>query len=233
VARRFIDKLKWYLRKHGFFRLVWLALLGAWRGCINNKYVMFYSDLEGLEQDLWQPEDSPVVTAYSDVRSIPDQDFRQLGEVKGEAVLLPFLDSFFRRGAVLWLAKLDGRVVGLQWTIRAGFKGFYAFPLTSKDVVTLAAEVFPPYRGRGIHSRMKRCIFHELKESGMSRVYWLIRVWNRASLRSTGKQNAVQLGIVRIIHLFNAWITVWSKKSLTEPKTLDPTRPGSHRLPEG
>ncbi len=209
-------KFKWYVRKHGLMRLAWLVLLRLWRTCINNRSVMFYLDLERLGEDPLVNAEGLTLSAYCDLGSIPGDDMRQLVQLKGEETLLSFLDSFFRRGAVLWLGRMDERVVALEWTIQGGFNGFFHFPMTGTDVVQMAAEVFPAYRGRGIHTHMNRLMFQQLRANGVSRVYWAVKVWNRSSLRSVNKLNAMRIGIVRTFSLFNRWITVWDKRSLTE-----------------
>ena len=87
--------------------------------------------------------------SYEVPESIPKADKDQLIRLKSEEILDSHLHHFFKKGATLWIAKIDQQIVGLCWTLIGGFDGFYSMPMTSRDAIYLAAEVFPEFRGQG------------------------------------------------------------------------------------
>jgi len=203
----------WYLKKHGFMSLAKLACIQIWKSYFDNREVFFFLDLCRGDLDTAGNEKGLYVQAYKTADLIPHGDMNQLSQIKGKAVLSRFLESFFRRGAVLWLTKMEGTVVGVQWTLIGGFEGFYSVPLSSTDAILLAAEVFPGFRGMNIYSRMARLTFTKLREEKVSRVYWKVHRTNKSSLRCSDKTGAKRIGTVRTISMFNRWITIWDKKS--------------------
>lgn len=204
----------WYLKKHGFVRLAKLAFIKAWDNYVDKREVVFFFDTcpdvlaaAGNEKGLY-------VQAYKAADLIPPGDMAQLSQIKGEAVLSRFLMKWFAKGATLWLAKLDGQVVGVQWTIIGGFSGFYSVPISSTDAILFTVEVFPNFRGMNVNARMARLTVAKLREEGVLRVYCKVHRANTSSLRSFGKTGAKRLGTVRTYSLFNHFVTIWDKKSL-------------------
>lgn len=203
----------WYLKKHGLVRLAKLACIQIWGSYFDNKEVVFFFDLCRGDLDTAGNEKGLCVQAYKTADLIPHGDMKQLIQIKGEAVLSRFLENFFRRGAVLWLTKMDGIVVGVQWSLIGGFEGFYSVPISLTDAILLAAEVFPGIRGMNIYSRMTRLTFTKLREEKVSRVYWKVHRTNKSSLRSSDRTGAKRVGTVRTISMFNRLVTIWDKKS--------------------
>lgn len=204
--------------KHGLLRLIWLVFIRLWRNYINNRDIIFYLDLDEV-YDMKYDEKELTIVSYENLKNIPQELLKQLIQAKCEDILIPFFESFFRRGAILWLGLIDKVVVGYKWTVNGGFEGFNAFPLTAKDSVLMAAEVLHPFRGKNINSRMTRIICSELRKKGITRIYWSVGIWNTSELRSSAKiMNAKRIGIVRTYSIFGRWVTIWNKKSLWQTK---------------
>jgi RimJ/RimL family protein N-acetyltransferase len=203
----------WYLKKHGFMRLAKLACIKAWNHYFDNREVVFFFDLCREDLDTAGNEKGLYVQAYKTADFIPHGDMDQLIQIKGEAVLSRFLVKWFGRGATLWLAKLDGKVVGLQWTLIGGFGGFYSVPISSIEAILFIVEVFPNFRGLNINSRMTRLTLTKLRDEGVSRVYCKVHRANTSSLRSFDKTGAKRIGTVRTISMFNRCVNIWDKKS--------------------
>lgn len=203
-----------YRKKHGLKRLIKLSFLKLWHDYINIKEVVFVFDLRGNEFGSINTPHNLIVMPYNSKESIPCNDIEQLIELKSREILLPFLDKFFGYDATFWLAKMDGKVVGLQWSLTGGFNGFYSLPIASNEAIFLAAEVFPAYRGYSIYTHMTHLTCLKLKENGISRIYFKVHVSNTSSLKSASKTKSRNIGTVRTIKILNKYITIWDKDSI-------------------
>ena len=186
-----------------------LGLRKLWRK-INNKEVMFVFDLDSMPlESRSRCLPNVFVKSYQTLESIPKDDKDQLIRLKSEDILDSFLHHFFEKGATLWIAKIDQQIVGLCWTLIGGFDGFYSMPMTSRDAIYLAAEVFPEFRGQAIASALRLLIYSQLRQHGVARVFVKSHVANISSLRSVAKTNNQRIGIVRTFRIFGKHITIW------------------------
>ena len=210
------QQYQWYRLKHGLVKLIKLAWVKFWHHYVIRSLYLFSLDLRADDKVIGPCGSEVSLESYLTLESIRPQDFAQLIELKGKAVLLPFLRSFFDRGARLWLAKVEERVVGLRWTLVGGFHGFHCMPIASTEVVLLAVEVFEAYPGRGIYSKMTRELLWELKKQGVSRVYLTVHSRNISMLRAMRKTGIPMIGSVRNFELFGCYVTVWDKDLLRD-----------------
>jgi hypothetical protein len=186
-----------------------LGMSKLWRK-INNKEVMFVFDLDSMPlKSRLQCLPDVYVKSHESLESIPKEDRQQLVQSKSEEILDSFLDHFFKKGATLWIAKIDKKIVGLCWTLIGGFDGFYSMPMTSKDAIYLAAEVFTEFRGQAIATATRLLVYTQLRQQGVARVYTKSHVANVSSLKSIGKTANKQIGKVRTIKIFGRHITIW------------------------
>ena len=211
----FFKKLIYYYKKHGILKLSFLACIRARRALLQNQDVMFYLDCSELSSNRYHSENSFKVERYEKIEDIPQKYLDRFYRLKGgDKMIQPFFEKFFNWEAVFWLALLNDEVVGYHWSINEGFEGFYDLPMTGKDSVLVASEVFPEYRGQGINPRMINHIAHELKKEGITRLFIGSKVWNKAQLRSIAKTNFHELGTTRTLRIFGRFITVWQRKEL-------------------
>jgi len=176
---------------------------------------MFYLDCSDVSSNECQSDNNFKVERYEKIEDIPQKYLDRFYHLKGgKKIIQPFLEKFFEWEAVLWLALLNDEVVGYHWSINEGFEGFYDLPMTGKDSVLVASEVFPDYRGRGINPRMINHIALELKKEGITRLFIGSKIWNRAQLRSISKTNFHKLGTARTLRIFGRFITVWQRQEL-------------------
>lgn len=149
------------------------------------------------------------VRSYESPEGIPREDRDQLIRLKSEEILDSFLHRFFEKGATLWIFKIDQEIVGMCWTLIGGFDGFYSMPITSRDAIYLAAEVFTEFRGQSIATAARLLVYSQLRQDGVSRVFTKSHVANVSSLRSIAKTDNQQVGIVRTLKIFSRNITIW------------------------
>lgn len=94
-------------------------------------------------------------------------------------------------------------MVGNQWSLVRGFNGFYSLPITTKDAIIFATEVYQDFRGHGINPALTEIIFSKLRNDGIYHIYINVHLSNETQLRSLKKTNFERIGIVRNIKLFN------------------------------
>ena len=210
LVRRFL----WYRQKHGLVRLLFLAIKRAEDEWIIRSEYVFVIDLMREPVPLLQRFDPIPVECYSSMESIPPADMQQLVAAKGEVVLFPFLERFFAQGARLWLGKDNGRIVGLKWTLRGGFSGFYSIPISDTDVISISAEAFPSFRGQGFWQRLTAGMLPLLKEQGVSRVYFKVHCRNHSMLRAVKKAGIPMLGRGVTFSFPGFHLTLWNKRFL-------------------
>jgi hypothetical protein len=186
-----------------------LGLRKLWRK-INNKEVMFVFDLDSMPlESTSRCLPNVFVKSYETPESIPKDDKDQLIRLKSEDILDSFLHHFFEKGATLWIAKIDQKIVGLCWTLIGGVDGFYSMPMTSRDAIYLSAEVFPEFRGQSIATAIRLLVYSQLRQQGVPRVFTKSHVANVSSLRSIAKTANQQIGTVRTLKIFGRHITIW------------------------
>lgn len=205
--------LFWYLRKHGFLGAIRIAAYRFLR-IFSNKEAVFVYDLQEYQLDGWEGLTHLTIKRYGAIDDIPENEMVQLVQLKGKDLLVRFLHKFFEKGAELWIAKLESEVVGVQWTIVAGFNGFYSMPILQNETIICAVEVFPAFRGRGIWPAMMSLVNSYHKKQGIARSYVKIKLWNKPSLKSIAKTNARRIGTVRTLRVWNKYVSVWERISL-------------------
>jgi hypothetical protein len=208
VMTSFYKKVLWYIKKHGLKSLILLSLTRLWE-TIDNKEVVFLSDLNSMALEMAKDRPSLSVQAYKTPESIPKEDMDQLIRLKSKDILNSILQHLFEKGATLWIAKVEDRVVGLTWTLIGGFDGFYSVPIPSMDAIWFAQEVFSEARGQGIAGAMRGLIFKHLAQQGVSRIYAKVHYSNVSQLRSMDRTGNIRIGMVRTFKVLNRLITIW------------------------
>jgi len=202
-----VHDLSFYLRKHGAFGLCWIALGRAWTKVFGQKEWLYVMDLANAEGSPGKDLDGLVLCGF---RSEGELDARVRGGMlrfKSDLGLQRFLERWFGRGATLWVAERNGEVLGVQWTLERGIGGFYSVPVLKGEVVIVAVEVFPAYRGQGIYPWMAKALLPELRKLGYKRAYLKVAARNYPMLRSMAKTPYEKVAKV--------YTRGWAGKSLT------------------
>jgi RimJ/RimL family protein N-acetyltransferase len=202
----------WYLRTHGFRHFaqrLWSEVVTR----INNKEFVYLVDLTEALQEADHGEEL-TIEAHSGRQSLSKGDMAQLESRKAKDALTSFLARNFSRGATLWLVKRGEKIVGLQWTLVGGFGGFYSLPVSQREVIILAVEVFPDFRGKGYWPRIAELTFSELRRKGFTRVYLKTHVSNHSMQASMRKVNCRTVGLVRTFSVAGKHVTIWDSRSL-------------------
>jgi RimJ/RimL family protein N-acetyltransferase len=127
------------------------------------------------------------------------------------AMITAFLGWLFSRGAVFWICFEEKNLVGYLWSLRGSGEDlrYHFFPLGTRDVVFLAHEIFPPYRGRELNRKMTHLVLGEMKSSGVERVYVDVELSNKPSLKSFSKTLFVPFGQARMKNFRKRQIVIW------------------------
>jgi hypothetical protein len=198
-----------YIRKKGLMGSAkpviarWLArTFGQWE----RLYVIRLVNMNPRDDD-----ESARIVAFQHRTAVTEQVITQIRKYKSEYGVAQFLDQWFSRGATLWLYFINEDVVGVQWTIPRGFDGFYSVPIGSGEIIIVAVEVFPPFRGRGVYPKMASRLHWELGRAGYTCAYLKVATSNRPMLRSMSKISAESLGEVYTRRLGQKWLTIWGR----------------------
>lgn len=214
-----IDQFNWYRHKHGMLRLFPLVLQRIINGWLIKTRYLFVADLTNKCFNQSILTDPLKVNVYTSINNIPENDYNQLNATMGPGRSKPFLEHFFRYGARLWISSLGGKIVGLRWTLKGGFSGYFCMPLQQNDVVILAEQVFDFFRGQGFFGRINSIILSKLQEEGISRVYMAVHSRNKSMLKAIKKSKLQMVGMVRTISLPGSHLSIWRKRYLwTENK---------------
>lgn len=154
------------------------------------------------------------VERYLSANDIHDSDLEKLMVLMGPGRARPFLEHFFSYGARLWLAKLDKEIVGLKWTLRGGFAGFFCMPIDSSDILSLAEQVFEPFRGQGLWMSITAAILSKLNNEGVSRVYFGVHCRNTSMLKAVKKANIQMVGRVSTFRVAGYHLSLWKERYL-------------------
>lgn len=204
-----LSKVATHYRKEGL--LPTLRHLGQRlnRGFLPHAWVFFCCDMKDVEATS-DGDDGLVVVARNTMGEVAPEEYATLARrERGESVVRAQMDERFSKGARLWLAKIDDRVVASRWTIRGTTVEPYFFPLREHDVHFFDAEVDANSRGLGLNHRFIRAIFRQLKTQGCSHAFVETKVWNKACLRSFARTEFRQVSEVLQFKLPNRNIVIW------------------------
>lgn len=209
-----IEQFQWYRRKHGVIRLAWLAfrkLINLW--LFRSEYIFVISLRNELPVGL-QTLKAVTAESYSSMETVPSAILEQICTAKSRGVALPFLQNYFQRGGRLWVGVDQGTVVGLRWSFNGSLWSFYSLPIPENDVILVASETFPPYRGRQYWHRFLVAVLGQLRAEGFARVYIKVHHRNRSMLRAVRKAGLSPMGRVVTFDLVGHDLTIWRKRYL-------------------
>ena len=182
----FIFRLVRCFKKKGFLETIHRSFVVLLHSFLRRR-LMFYVDLPNLPHRNLELPENHTVEYRKNQKDISSEEFEALAYYKGERIIKEQFKERFGRGARLWLMKLDGRAVGLVWTVNQKTVEPYYFPLTEKDVHIFDNEIFCDYRGRGINTWLINYVLFTLKEKKMIRAYIETRVDNVSEIKSLAK----------------------------------------------
>lgn len=209
-----------YCRVYSVRSFIGSIFLRIWRKLFKNRKIIFFISCNEIDEKKLQLREDISVKNFAKAEDIPQEDLICLYTNKGGKILvMDYLKKNFQKGGTVWLAYLNGEVVGWRWTCVNGYNGFYFFPSTPKDVVFFDGEIFPQYRGKGISPTMLQYMFVALKKAGIERIYGDVLEWNNANIRSLPKTGLKMIGIARELNICGGKYIIWYKKKYNKLKS--------------
>lgn len=206
----YLQHVIFYIRKQGIQRCLKIGLKRLWTGRVGQWEWLYLADLTDIAPPNQNPSDLELVR-YSDEREASAALLSSLCKYKSRRGASIFLSRWFSRGATLWVSKVADDLVGLQWSLEGGINGFYSLPIQAREVIIVAVEVFPPFKGKGLYPRMLSQLFLQLKGSGHRRAYIKVANSNRPMQRSMSKTVCRRIGRVYTFKVLSRWLTIWDK----------------------
>jgi ribosomal protein S18 acetylase RimI-like enzyme len=221
-----------FMRSYGFAATAKHAFDKAYKGLIpplRQVYCAYLADFVSLETT-----GEPLITvqAFPSFDKIPPgvlEDLFSNGTIDNKkphsrAGVAAFLSWLFSRGAEMWACFENGILVGYLWALSGSRDAtrYHFFPLSSRDAVFLAHEVFPPYRGRQLNRRMTYIVLGEMKGRGIERVFVDVEISNERSLKSFSKTPFKPIGRARMKDLKRRQFVVWIRQTASDSTNPDP-----------
>lgn len=216
-VKEYLEHLDFYREKYGVIGAVRTMLARVWSRTVGEAEWFYSFD---LQKDRIRSADSegPLrLLSFSTPSDLDAQSLGSLRKYKSSRACARFLESWFSRGATLWLSCAGDDVVGLQWTITGGLGGFYSIPVGRDEAIIVAVEVFPPYRGKGLYPRMLSQLLPKLKDSGHRRAFLKVAASNTPMLRAIAKMDCDRVGRVYTCQTRKHLITVWNRAQTKTP----------------
>jgi hypothetical protein len=138
------------------------------------------------------------------------QERKELDRLRHPAINKSQLTERFSAGAKLWIAKLDGAIVGFVWTMKGSTLRPYFFPMLEEDAHLFDNEIGTFHRGRGINPVFINHVLYELKNQGICRVFMETKVWNWSEIRSLQKTRLKRFCVATKYNLGRRSWTLWT-----------------------
>jgi GNAT superfamily N-acetyltransferase len=225
--------LIFYLRKYGPITCCWIALGRLWTRIFGQWEWLYVLDLAEGEQAMRKDPGSVSLLSFTTAEQIDPITLTALRQLKSNYALQRFFRKWFTRSAVLWVAKKADHVVGVQWTLEGGLGGFYSVPVLAGEVVIVAVEVFPAFRGQGIFPITASLLVQHLQRAGYTRAYVKVTTRYIPMQRSMAKTPFSKIAKVYTRRCCGKSITVWDVRSVTPHKPIVPEFNEPVRLPQG
>ena len=213
------NKLVWKIREDGLLKMAKSSVLLGWRKIFLNQVEMVYMDCSGFKDQEYQITEHLEVERY-DKREAVSPDFREALKmaIKKKYMQEKYVDYYLEKsfqlfiiGGVLWAAKYKKRLASYVWTVRGSYPTGFMFPIGSRDADLASGYTFPEYRGLGILPELYRYIFWQLGNEGVQRLFALVYVWNKPSIRALDKAGFEKVGRGRKMKIAGRVIVIWQK----------------------
>jgi len=179
-------RISGYYYKRGLLDTINYAFKYGFRAIFQDKYYIYYADLKNIERFSNVELDINVVCRKSR-NEISDEENTDICAAIDHRIWNDECDERFMKGAILWLAQLDGRVAGIVWSVNKHTIEPYFFPLQDKDIHLFDNLVLEKYRGKNINAAFIDNILRTLSKQGYERAYIETKIWNHQEMQSLKK----------------------------------------------
>ena len=179
---------------------------------IPQKQVIWCTDLTEMDSKGFSMPDNLKIQRFYSIDELDKEDYETLikygTDLMGSAgsILIP---ERFNKGAILWLYKENGILVGYRWTIVNNHVTPTYVPHTKTDVHSIGEEIFPAFRGKNIHQLAMRFVRITSKNEGFKRYYSETYLWNKRAIKSILKGGTRPIGIATRFSIFGKNVVIW------------------------
>ena len=175
--------------------------------------ILFFADLPRLKNEEYVlPADFGVEFVRNEAE-VSRQDINILCEHIGEKIFRYQMEERFSEGALLWLVKVDGMLVGYIWTIRGTTIQPHFSPVTTNDVHFFDNFIFEEFRGRGINPVFVDYVLWKVRKEGLIRALIETKVTNTPEIRSLAKTHFKPYGLARKLNILGRSVTMWTQRT--------------------
>ena len=207
-----VSRLIRYYKAQGLLKTFYRILEKLWYLVFPKANILYCVDLAELNTDRYVRPENMQIISYKNMNEIEEGEMAALTGYFSEYIIKRQMEERFDMGAVLWLLKVDDRVAGMIWSIKAKTVRPYYFLLATNDVHLFDNEIFSDYRGRGLNIILIEYALSGLRSMGLVRAFIDTNLRNTAEIRSLAKTSFNDFGLARKIHFGGRDITIWSKK---------------------
>lgn len=212
-----LTRLLEFHRRHGLRLTASRVFASLYRILRSNRTVLFYCDIgrrkpsEAIQNCSW------VIERRTSQSELSPQEVKELEESWNPSIMRRLIAERFQRGALLWIAKSEGRLAGYGWTLNATTMEPHFFPLGIHDVHLFDFCVFTAYRGRRINPSLVGAILDELAADGKSRAFIEVKEWNHAQLSSLTRTPFQPLALALRFRIVGKTFVLWSAAPFPPP----------------
>jgi len=204
-----ISRLVGYFRRHGISATVRRAGLSTRRALFSSRMVLFYCDLHPQSLPIPCMSSSLEVERKRHEGELGSRDLEEITSFWNPKLARRNIKERFGRGAVLWLIKSEGRLMGYGWTLQGHTVEPHYVCLAPDDIHLFDFHVFPQYRGRGVNPLLVRYILGSLSAESRGRAFIEVAEWNQAQLASLRMTPFRRLGSARKFTFFRRTAVYW------------------------
>lgn len=200
-----------FYKKRGFLKTVYRILEHPYQTVLKSRRILIYAEMSEIDDSVLNLPLSITIDAkktYSEAVQIDMQKMVMYWEKERE---IEKTQERFRKGAVLWVLRLNGNIVSFVWSIKGKVVTPWYLPLTPHDAFIFDAITFEEYRGQGLYPLLMNYILARLRLEGVSRAVAELYAWNKSSINGLKKTCYRKFGEARKLRCFGKNITIWSQ----------------------
>lgn len=198
-----------YYTQHGFIETMTRVIRTLDRMFRRNESVLLFADIADLKNETIELPIQCTIEKITRKEDLASKDLEKILSHSHSGIIEHQMNERFIKGAILWILKSDGNIVGFEWSLRGeNATEHYFFPMTPNDAVIFNAHIWEAHRGKGYHAILVNHILMNLSKEGATRVYTDVKAWNSSSMAIINKSWLRPFGIARKFQFENKIITI-------------------------
>ncbi len=185
------------------------------REILNPYYHLYYLDLATVVICDEKDDNLHNVKRYVRIEEMSSEELSNFYSYRDRRYAEGSLKKRFDEGSELWMLKEGEESIGFFWSLVGKTMKSHFFKLSGKDAHIYDAEIYLPFRGRGLNKVLMRHMFKAMMTDGLHRVYGETKTWNIPMQKSFKGVGFSYVGTATKLSIFNRTIVIW-KNSLDQ-----------------